>query len=176
MQRRDYARSEGCEQPINESLHDSSFDPVLGVKAVDVSGPSSANRLVSSQDSLFVKTIQRCANCSVSESARRMQVLSDLTGRSISKPDNCPKDSRLKISELQSWLVNTPAAICNFLFRSEQVKLERPITSSLSPGLAVQEGMLDMTVGLQRTSRRCQKVTSYNGIRRMPLDRTGEQL
>jgi hypothetical protein len=31
-----------------------------------------------------------------------MKVLGNLAGRSVSKPDNCPEDSRLKISKFQS--------------------------------------------------------------------------
>ncbi len=101
MQRRDYARPKGGEQPVNESFHDSTFDLVLRVKAIHVSGSSSANSLISRQDPLLVKSIKRRADRSIGKSARGMKVLGNLAGRSVSKPDNCPEDSRLKISKLQ---------------------------------------------------------------------------
>jgi len=101
MQRRDYARPEGGEQPVNESFHDSTFDLVLRVKTINVPGPSPANSLISRQDPLLVKSIKCRADRSIGKSARRMKVLSHLAGRSVSKPDNCPEDSRLKISKLQ---------------------------------------------------------------------------
>ena len=50
----DYARSEGSQQPVDESLHDTTFDLVLGVEAIDVSGPSSANGFVPCQDTFLV--------------------------------------------------------------------------------------------------------------------------
>src|SRR5207249_399885 len=99
-QRRDYAGSKGGEQPVNESFHDSTFDLVLRVKAIHVSGSSSANSLISRQDPLLVKSIKRRADRSIGKSARGMKVLGNLAGRSVSKPDNCPEDSRLKISKL----------------------------------------------------------------------------
>src|SRR2546426_9950485 len=88
----DYTRSEGSQQPVDESFHDTTFDLVLGMKAIDVSGPASADSLVSSQDAFLVQPIQRRTDCGVRESACGMKILSDLACRSISQPYDCPEN------------------------------------------------------------------------------------
>src|SRR6266702_4650940 len=92
VQGRDYARSKGSQQPINESFHDSTLDLVLGMKTIDVSGPASANSLITSQDTFLVQPIQRRTDRRVRKPARGMKVLGDLACRSVSQPDNSPEN------------------------------------------------------------------------------------
>jgi len=95
VQGRNYTRSEGSQQPVDESFHNTTFDLVLGVKAIDVSGPASADSLVSSQDTFLVQPIQRRTDRRVRKPASGMKILSDLACGSVSKPDDCPENSCL---------------------------------------------------------------------------------